>query len=53
MKEYKWRGKTYRIADEDLKFYPGAEPVDAEPEAKAAPKPENKARKDVKNKSKE
>lgn len=82
MKEYKWRGLTYQIADEDLKFYPGAEPVhaeseatadpdeeqanaepneeqanaeqvDAEPEAKAAPQPENKARKTAKNKDKE
>lgn len=77
MKEYKWRGLTYQIANEDLKFYPGAEPVhaeseatadldeeqanaepntdqvDAEPEEKAAPQPENKARKTAKNKDEE
>lgn len=52
MKEYKWRGLTYQIADEDLDKYPGAiligEPVD-----KAAAKPKNKARKPAKNKEKE
>lgn len=53
MKEYKWRGLTYQIADEDLKFYPGAEQVNAEPETKAAPQPKNKARKTTKNKDKE
>ena len=45
MNEYKWRGHTYRIADEDLKNYPGAEPIKKkQPEA-----PKNKKR-TVKNK---
>ncbi len=53
MKEYRWRGLTYQIADEDLKSYPGAEQVSPEPEAKAAPQPKNKGRKTTKNKGKE
>lgn len=48
MKEYRWHGHTYQIAEEDLKNYPGAVPVKAEANA-----PQNKARKTVKNKSKE
>ena len=57
MNIYKWRGYTYQIADEDLKYYPGAELVKPEKTEKEAPKPEekkkapaNKARKAVKNK---
>lgn len=46
MKEYRWRGSTYKIADEDLKRYPGAELV-----VKAKPEPKNK-RRTVKNKAK-
>lgn len=53
MKEYSWRGFTYQIADEDLKFYPGAVPVHPEPEEKADATPKNKARKPAKNKDKE
>ena len=46
------------IADEDLKLYPGAEPAEdekkeADAAAKAAEEPKNKARKSVKNKTKE
>ncbi len=44
LKEYKWRGYTYQIADEDLKYYPGAKPIN-KPEAKAKKAPANKARK--------
>ena len=50
-KEYRWRGLTYRISDEDLARYPGAEPL--EPEKKAAQKPKNKAKHAAENKSKE
>jgi len=53
MREYKWNGRTYQIADEDLKFYPGAEPVTKEPQLKADQQPKDKARKTVKNKAKE
>lgn len=52
MKEYKWHGLTYQIADEDLCNYPGAIPV-GEPDKKADVKPKNKARKPAKNKDKE
>lgn len=52
MKEYKWRGLTYQIADEDLVNYPGAVLVE-EPVNKSAAKPKNKARKPAKNKEKE
>lgn len=48
MKIYKWRGYMYQIADEDLKYYPGAEEV--KPEAKAKKAPANKSRQTVKNK---
>ena len=41
MKEYKWRGLTYQIADEDLDKYPGAIQI-GEPANKAAAKPKNK-----------
>lgn len=43
---YKWRGNTYKIADEDLPKYPGAVLVGAKPE------PNNKAKEAPKNKSK-
>lgn len=45
-KEYKWHGHTYRIAEEDLDNYPGAEPVE-----KAAPQKEDKAAPAAKNKA--
>lgn len=41
MKEYRWNGHTFRIADKDLKNYPGAEPV-VKPAKKKAEKPKNK-----------
>ena len=44
LKEYKWRGKTFQIADEDLKFYPGAVPVKPEPQTKITKAPKNKSR---------
>lgn len=46
LRNYKWRGFTYQIADEDLKNYPGAELV----ETKAKEEPKNK-KCTVKNKS--
>lgn len=48
MKEYRWHGHTYQIADEDLENYPGAVPVKAKTEA-----PKNKARKSATNKTKD
>lgn len=41
MKEYRWNGYTFRISDEDLKHYPGAEPI-VKLEKKKAEKPKNK-----------
>ena len=46
LKIYRWRGNTYQIAEEDLRLYPGAVPV--EPEKKAAKAPANKARRTTK-----
>lgn len=46
MKIYEWRGFQYQIADEDLKFYPGAVEVKekkVETETKAKEAPKNKA----------
>ena len=44
MKEYRWRGSTYQIADEDLHRYPGAELIEAKkPDAKKR-EPQNKSR---------
>ena len=45
-KEYKWHGHVYRIAEEDLDNYPGAELLE-----KAAPKKEDKAAPAAKNKA--
>ena len=49
MKQYKWRGSTWQIADEDLHRYPGAVPAETETEKKKKA-PANKARREVKNK---
>ena len=49
IRNYKWRGFTYQIADEDLKNYPGAELI----EVKAKEAPKNKKRTSAKNKSAE
>ena len=46
---YKWRGHTYQIDDADLRFYPGAEPV--EKKKPESVKPE-KAKKAAANKKK-
>lgn len=43
MKEYKWNGKIFLIADEDLHLYPGAKEVGTKAKMKGEPK--NKARK--------
>ena len=46
LKEYRWRGSTWQIADEDLPRYPGAVPVNQEPKdnTKKRPVPANKSR---------
>ena len=51
LKEYFWNGKTYQIADEDLKHYPGAVPV--KEEAPVKPEPQPKAKKAPANKSRQ
>ena len=35
LREYRWNGLTWQIADEDIALYPGAVPVER-PEAKPA-----------------
>lgn len=50
LKEYKWRGGIWQIADEDLHLYPGAEPAEAKPKAKEKKTPANKSRRSSKNK---
>ena len=57
LKKYRWRGFTYKIADEDLDKYPGAVPVEAPakapvsvPEVKAKAEPKNKKKEAPKNK---
>ena len=52
LKEYYWRGSTWQIADEDLRSFPGAVPVDNKPKetAKKRPIPANKARRAPKDK---
>ena len=47
LKEYKWRGYTWQIADEDLHLYPGAEEVKPKkktPSTKSKRTPANKSR---------
>lgn len=52
LKKYRWRGFTYKIAEEDLDKYPGAVPVEAS--AKTPVKaPAVKAKAEPKNKKKE
>lgn len=51
LKEYFWNGKTYQIADEDLKHYPGAVP--AKEEAPVKPEPQTKSKKAPANKSRQ
>lgn len=52
LKEYRWRGSTWQIADEDLPRYPGAVPVNQEPKdnTKKRPVPANKSRRAPKDK---
>ena len=50
LKIYKWRGYTYQIADEDLRLYPGAEPVETKSKVKEKKTPANKSRRSPKNK---
>ena len=50
LREYRWRGNTWQIADEDLPKYPGAVLVgQAEPKTKKRT-PSNKSRRAPKNK---
>lgn len=49
LKEYKWRGSTWQIADEDLGRFPGAVPVE-KPKDKEKKAPANKSRRAPKNK---
>ena len=50
LREYRWRGYTWQIADEDLPKYPGAVLIEpAKPQAKKRT-PQNKSRRTPKNK---
>ena len=50
LREYRWRGNTWQIADEDLDKYPGAVLIEpAKPQAKQRT-PQNKSRRAPKNK---
>lgn len=49
MKEYRWNGHTFRLDEEDLKNYPGAEPV-IRPAKKKPEPPKNKKAAAPKNK---
>lgn len=51
LKEYIWNGKTYQIADEDLRYYPGAVPV--KDEVPVEPEPQTKNKKAPANKSRQ
>ena len=45
MKEYRWRGSTWQIADEDLPRYPGAELIKpAKDVSQKRATPQNKSR---------
>lgn len=48
LREYRWRGFTWQIADEDLDKYPGAVPVEPLPKKKT--KAPTKSRRAPKNK---
>ena len=48
LKEYRWRGYTWQIAEEDLDKYPGA--ILVEPLKKSNKKPQNKSRRAPKDK---
>lgn len=50
LREYRWRGYTWQIADEDLPKYPGAVLIEpASPQVKKRT-PQNKSRRAPKNK---
>ena len=53
MKKYIWRGVTYQIAEEDLRKYPGAVPVEPEKPKATEKEAEPKAKKAPKNKSRQ
>ena len=50
LREYRWRGFTWQIADEDIHMYPGAVPVDPLPIEKNKTQVKNKSRRAPKNK---
>lgn len=50
LKEYRWRGYTWQIADEDLAKYPGAELVEAPKQEKKKANRPTKSRRAPKNK---
>ena len=51
LKEYRWRGYTWQIADEDLPKYPGAVPINQQPKANEKKRsPANKSRRAPKDK---
>ena len=52
LREYRWRGSTWQIADEDIRRYPGAVPIDQKPKnnEKKRPMPANKSRRAPKDK---
>lgn len=50
LKEYRWRGYTWQIADEHLHLYPGAVPVEPLPKEKNNTQVKNKSRRAPKNK---
>ena len=50
LREYRWRGFTWQIADEDVHMYPGAVPVEPMPKEKNNAQVKNKSRRAPKNK---
>ena len=50
LKEYRWRGYTWQIADEDLHHYPGAEPIEPAKQNEKKRTPQNKSRRAPANK---
>lgn len=50
LREYRWRGNTWQIADEDLPKYPGAVLVESEQKKQKRAAVPNKSRRTPKNK---
>ena len=50
LREYRWRGNTWQIADEDLAKYPGAVLVEPVQPKQKRQTPANKSRRVPKNK---